>query len=240
MEMRENVRSFVRFVLESHEDVVASRQKGYSVMKDVEMAYITPAYTKDVFKQEVPDWKEALNRDTAAGRMPESDKQFFLQTYNNWKSGLAEPVDGVPIKGWGVITPSQQENLIGMNIRTVEMLARINDEGLKRIGMDGMPMKRKAEAWLSQMNDKGKFTMEMAELKAKNGQLEDTVRTLQGQVNALMKKPSYVEDVPHETSHEISAADILDDDPVARYTAKFGKPPHHRMKPESIIAALGE
>ncbi len=30
----------------------------------------------------------------------------------------------------------------------------------------------------------------------------------------------------------------LSDDPVTRYIAKYGKPPHHRMKPETIIEAL--
>lgn len=45
-----------------------------------------------------------------------------------------------------------------------------------------------------------------------------------------------------EVAPEISAADLMDDvdvsDPVAAYTAKFGKAPHHKMKPETILAAL--
>lgn len=240
LEIRQSSRSFVRFDVIAKEDKKASLEKGYTVMKDVEMVYITPPFTKDVIPKEIKAWKEQLEWQVNAGRISEEDRQHYLKAYDHWKKGLEAPLDGVPIKGWPVLSPAQQQTLIGLNIRTVEMLAALNDEGAKYIGMGAIEMKHKAQAWLAQAQDKGQVTIEMASLKAKNEQLEATVKQLQEQVQRLVSQPSpqiVTPDVPHET---ISVSDILEDDPVELYKAKFGKPPHHKMKPETILAALKE
>lgn len=39
---------------------------------------------------------------------------------------------------------------------------------------------------------------------------------------------------------EKAAVEIIEQSPAEKYEAKFGKPPHHRMKPETIEAALKE
>lgn len=240
LEIRENARSYVRFELRPKNDPVASQQKGFAVMKDVEYVLITPAYTRDVVVKEVKDWKDQIARQVAMGQMSEDDKEHYLKVYKHWKEGLEEPLDGTPIKGWALLTPAEQENLIHMHIRTVEDLAMINDEGMKRIGMGGLDMKNKARSWLAQA-DKGKASLEMARLTRENEQLKSTLETLQAQVQALMSKKEYV-DVPHETQESgISAGDLLDDDDLkAQYKAKFGTAPHHKMKPETIRQKLME
>jgi hypothetical protein len=77
-----------------------------------------------------------------------------------------------------VISPAQQSNLIAINIRTVEDLAGVNDEGVRRIGMGGGELRDKAKAWLSQMKDKGPLTQENATLRAENITLKATVESL--------------------------------------------------------------
>lgn len=239
LEIRENARSYVRFEQRPKVDVKASEERGITVMKDVEYVLITPAYTRDVIVKDVKSWKEQMERQVAQGAMPEADRDHYLKVYKHWKEGLEEPLDGTPIKGWQLLSPAQQETLIGMNVRTVEDLARMNDEGCRRFGMGGTEIKQRAMAWLAQA-DKGKASLEMAKLQGENEQLKASLEKLQAQVAALMSDKKYVEpDVPHETS--ISAGDLLDEeDLAAQYTAKFGKAPHHNMKPETIRQKLME
>ena len=47
------------------------------------------------------------------------------------------------------------------------------------------------------------------------------------------------EDEFYATEKPVEVAAVVRDI-VAEYTDKFGKPPHHKMKPESIIAKLDE
>jgi len=238
LQVRENARSYVRFELRPKVDVKQTAERGITVMRDVEFVLITPAYTRDVVVKEVKDWKAQMERQVAMGQMPEGDREHYLKVYKHWKEGLEEPLDGTPIKGWQLLSPAQQETLIGMNVRTVEDLARMNDEGCRRFGMGGVEMKQRAAAWLAQA-DKGKASMEMARLTSENEQLKASLASLQLQVKALMNKSEFV-DVPHETPG-ISASDLLDDDDLkAQYTAKFGSPPHHKMKPETIRQKLME
>ena len=130
------------------------------------------------------------------------------------------------------------EELIRMNILTVELLSNINDEGVKRIGMGAVDLKTKAKAWLAQLNDKGPLTLKVAATEKENALLKSSVETLQKQVESLMAALRVEKPVPHETA-EITADDLIDDDDIVeQYKAKFGKAPHHKMKPETIREAL--
>ncbi len=109
------------------------------------------------------------------------------------------------------------------------------------IGPGAIDLKNKAIAWLGELKDKGANTMEIAALKGENESLKGSVATLERQVKTLMEalgknEPQTLE----EQTNGINAADILEDDPRALYEKKFGKPPHHRMKTETIEAALKE
>lgn len=236
--------AYVRFERVAVEDAVASRREGHYVAKDIDYAMITPPYSKDVFKIKVDQWLKNMRQDVENGRMPQEWADRYLDAYTRWKNGQEIPLHGAPIKGWGVISPAQQETLIQMNVLTVEDLAKINDEGIKRIGMGAIDLKNKATAWLSQLHDKGPLTQEMAALKAENSLLKSNLDGLQKQVEALMAqaKTQIVQQHHEEPSEGIAVSDILDDmDTLAKqYEEKFGKPPHHRMKPETIAQALKE
>jgi len=238
---REERRPYVRFERVAVSDAAATLAAGHYVAKDVDYALITPPYSKDVFKQVVKDWFAQLDRDANAGRLPKEWIFDYRKAYKMWQEGQEMPVDGTAIKGWGVISPAQQETLIRMNIRTVEDLALVNDEGMKRIGMGALDLKNKASAWISQMKDKGATTIELAELKRQNAILEGSVESLKNQVEKLMSqldKPEVNRSIEFVESNDITAMDILDDDLNAQYEAKFGKKPHHMMKPETIRQKL--
>lgn len=239
---------FVRFERRAIEDVPASVAAGQYVAKDVDYALVTAPYSKDVFPTPVSEWFAQIKVDAAAGRFPADLIDRFQKQYGAWKSGQELPLDGTPIKGWGVISPAIQETLIAMHIQTVEEAAQMNDEALKRIGMGAVDVRNKARAWLAQMNDKGAITMQMAALQSQNTVLLSQVEVLSKQVETLLeakkieqpRREQNIQNIP--SVQAISAADILEpathEELVAAYTAKFGSPPHHRMKDETMVERL--
>jgi hypothetical protein len=232
VEIQEARPSFVRFERIAKEDKARSAAAGYYVGKDIDIALVTPAGSRDVFKQEVGPWLEQLDRDVAGERLPAKWRDHYKQSYEAWKRGEEVPLDGTPIKGWLRISPAQAETLISIGVRTVEDLAALNDEGLKRVGMGGVDLKNIAVAELQAAKDIGPVVRENAALKQKVSGLEASLSSLQAQVQVLMSTIGKPE--------EITASDVLPDDLVAQYTEKFKKPPHHRMKRETIEAALRE
>lgn len=202
--------AYVRFERVAVEDKAASLKAGHYVAKDVDFALITPPYSKDVFKIKVTQWKENMKLDVHNERLPVQWMEKYLEDYERWLTGQEIPLNGSPIKGWGVISPAHQKNLIEMNILTVEDLAGINDEGIRRIGMGGLDLKHKAKAWLSQLQDKGPLTQEIAAVKAENQLLKTTVASLEERVKDLAALvEAQKSEVPKDTV-EISADDIIE------------------------------
>lgn len=224
------------------EDKAASREQGHYVAKDVDYVHVTPPYSKDLNKFKVTDWLVQLERDARNNRIPPEWVENYKKQYRAWCEGQELPPNGSPIKGWGVISPAQQETLIRLNILTVEDLAAINDEGIRRIGMGAVDLKNKAKAWLAQLNDVGPLTQEFAAVKARNRELEASVETLARQVKALMAQQEGPGKPPAEASEEITANDLIDDrdDLAAQYKAKFGKAPHPNISIENLRMRVSE
>lgn len=200
--------AYVRFERVAVEDKPATLASGRYAAKDVDFALITPPYSRDVVRIKVSQWLLNLDQDVRNDRIPEAWADKYKEAYGRFKNGQEQPVTGTAIRGWGVISPAQQETLVRMNVLTVEDLAGINDEGMRRIGMGGVELKNKAKAWLSQLSDKGPLTEENAALKAENERLmianealTETVKALKGQIPAAV--PVVVRDP------EITADDIL-------------------------------
>ena len=245
---REERPALVRFERVAVEDKAASLQAGHYVAKDVDYALITPPYSKDVFKIKIPQWFANMQQDVANGRLPEKWERDYRDTYERWKAGQEIPLNGVPIKGWGVISPAQQETLTRLNILTVEDLAAVNDEGIRRIGMGAVELKNKAKAWLAQIKDKGPLTQEVAALKTENDVLKASVAALEKRVE-LLSRQDHAEDAVE--SSEIAASDILEEtvdvpretfpeDQVEAYRVKFGRRPHPNMNPDKLRRVLAQ
>lgn len=234
--------AFVQFERRPIEDKVASREEGRYIAKDVDFALVTPPYSKDQVVCRIDRWKDNLENNVRLGKIPKEWKDHYLRAYDAWKNGQELPLNGTPIKGWGMISPAQQEMLIHIKILTVEDLAGVNEEGQRRIGMGSIDLKNKARAWVTQNKDKGPLTQEVAALKNENAQLKASLESLQKQVDKMSQANQTIP-VIDSGVNGISATDILetpvnDVDIYKQYEEKFGKKPHHKMKPETIEAAL--
>lgn len=217
--------AYVRFERRAVEDRTKKSVDGRWPKRDVDYAKVTPPYSRDVFEQVASDWLAQMAVEVQNNRLPQNWYEGYVQAYERWKTGQEIPLNGEPIKGWGVISPAQQANLIAINILTVEDLAAVNDEGCRRIGMGAAELRDKAKAWLSQMADKGPLTQENAMLKGENIALKGENESLKARVKELSERLELVQRgemavnayaPPQPRQDGIAADDILDTPEPAR------------------------
>lgn len=237
---REERPAYVRFERRPVEDKEASLREGRYVAKDVDFALITPPYSKDCVEQKVTRWLEDLDRGVRDGRIPQQWATLWKEGYHKWQNGQEMPLHGTPILGWGVISPAQQKMLIAINCLTVEDLAQINDEGMKRVGMGGLELRNKAKNWLASVKDHGGLTIQMSALEQENAQLKASVEGLKAQVEALKgmipQQPQSLQQPYVEQG--ITASDLLDDpsdDPPAVEVKRRGRPPKSAAAADGVI-----
>lgn len=189
IDLQEARPAYVRFEKRPVEDRTATIANGHYTTRDVEMALITPPYSRDCVEKEVKDWFADLDQQVQNQRIPPRWRDGYRAQYEAWKKGEEIPVDGVPIKGWAMLSPSQQANLLIIGVRTVEDLAQMNDEGMKRYGMGALDLKTKAAAWLkTAKSGVAKVTQENAALKTKVAGLEETVQAQADAIKELTRR----------------------------------------------------
>lgn len=217
---RQDRPALVRFARRAVEDKKATLEQGKWVGKDVDFALITPPYSKDCIEIKVEQWKQNMMQDVKAGRLPQAWQEHYLKAHEAWQNGQELPPTGTPIRGWGMLSPAQQEMLIRINILTIEDLAGINDEGVRRIGMGALDLKRKASAWIQQVNDKGPLTQKMAAVEAENDSLKTQVALLTEKLDRLIASipaQAFVQAQAPRNDEAITADDILpESEPVKR------------------------
>ncbi len=196
-----------------------SEEEGRYVAVDVDMVTVRQIGAADSCVFEVKTWLQQLKQDVQSERLPREHADYYAKAYQHWKAGQEIPLEGTPIKGWPVISPAQTALLVSIGIRTVEDLAAINDEVRVRIGMGAIMLKNKAQAWLSQAQDKGPLTIQMAHVQAENEVLKLNLAKLTEQVEALQEARKAEASQPRQT--DISAEDLLSEEPKPR---RAGRP----------------
>lgn len=183
---------------------------GRRIPTDVDFVTLRQIGATDSIIFEVDRWFKQNEVEVKSQRLPMEHFQHYKKMYELWQMGQEMPIEGTPIKGWGMISPAQQEVIIRAGVRTVEDLATVNEEGQRKIGMGAVMLKNKAQAWISQLKDKGPATQEIADLKAKNEIHELNIARLKEQLELLqqdLKQKRAVEAVP---SHPLNEEDMLE------------------------------
>jgi hypothetical protein len=153
---------FVECFLHSIEDREASIREGHYVGKDVVFFRVIPAGGKLEVELDAESHLRTLRK--------RSDKHlaYYEAAYKAYKEGEEPPVSGTPIRSWPQLDPSMVKTLISLNVRTVEDLATLPDEGLNRIGMHARKLQAQALAWLEAANSAGKIAERLAALEARD------------------------------------------------------------------------
>lgn len=187
--------AYVRFEKRPIENRTLSMSKGHYVTTDVDFAIITPTGSKDTVIRRVDEWFVYLDQQVVEERVPPEWVEKYKMAYEKFKKGEEIPLDGTAIKGWPVLSPAQQQNLIALGIRTVEDLAQINQEAIARIGMGAMALKEKAKNWLEAANNVGKLAERMTAFELQLGEMSERNRTLEDQNRLLRQKLEEVQQV---------------------------------------------
>lgn len=181
---------YVVFERRAVEDRTASISKGHYVSKDVDFAVITRPGSRDSLDEEAVVWLAKLRERSKTNQVPPNWFEAFSAAYKAWKDGEEVPTDGTPIKGWPVLSPAAQKELIHVGIRTVEDLAQMPENELTVLGTGALSMKQKAIAWLQAAEGSGKIAEQMAALTAKIGDLTTLVQTQAAELDRLRKEDS--------------------------------------------------
>lgn len=187
IDLQKEMPAWVRFEMRGVEDREATIKNGHYTERDVEFALITPPYSKDCNEKEVTAWLSELADNLRQNRISQGWHDGYVAKYKAWKSGQEIPEDGIPIKGWTMISPAVQSNLLAINVRTVEALAKMNDEGMKRYGMGALDLKNRAIAWLKAAKNIAPVAQENAALKTEVEGLKEQVKQVM-EANAELKR----------------------------------------------------
>jgi len=195
---------------------VQSQKEGRYIARDVDMVTVRQIGATDSVVFEVDGWLAQNKIEVSNGRLPKEHADLYATSYERWKSGQEIPLEGTPIKTWPVISPAQVEALVRVGLRTVEDLASLNDEGLRKIGMGAVELRQKAKAWMAAAQDKGKLTQDMTALQRTNEQLHNTVATLTAKMEALQAEMKSTKKTKgrkrtEEPESDISASDLIDE-----------------------------
>jgi len=223
--------AYVRFEKRAVKDNEASLKAGHYVSKDVDWVMVTPPYSKDCYENKALLWLNQAEENANSGRIPRKHFESWKQAYEAWKRDEEPPLDGTSIKDWNALSPAQCKNILSSGCRTIEDLAQINDEGMRRLGMGAVDLKKKAVTWLQAAKDHGPLINQVSQLQKENEQLKGSLDALQEQVRLLTAQ---------QGSKWDAIPDIQGKTPIERYIEKYGKKPHHKMKPETILQKLEE
>lgn len=210
MHIREDLMPYVRFERVAVEDKQESLRAGQYMAKDIDYALITPQGSTDVLKYKVTSWFAQMETETRTSppRLPMEWFERYKKSYDLWLLGQEIPLEGTAIRGWGMISPAQKENLIKINIRTVEDLANCNEEAMRRIGMGALDLKNRAIGWLKSLNSSGNISQIFAEIQRENEELRKTVESLTAKMAELSKRSRKPRPDPDNViSHDFTGTD---------------------------------
>lgn len=176
-------RSFhIEFELRPVENRNQTIKQGTPIFDDVEYAIITmpggqTRVDKEITPELLDEWQHGKGRNDPV--------PFAVVQYDAWKSGLEVPVNGIDLKNWPGVTPAQLKTCQGAHILTVEDLASINADGLRKLGMGGVALHEKAKAFLGSA-ETNKNSEAIADLTLKLNDAMDAINSKDDQIGVLM------------------------------------------------------
>ncbi len=151
--------AFPLFYMEPVELIAQSKAEGRPVFRETEFVKVMLPGFKDISVHKV---------------RPE-DIERWPEYYRKFKEGNnTETIIGTPIKEWNGIRPSQAAACKTLNVLSVEALASLPDQALRKLGPDCYELQKRARDFLSSANSSSRIT----ELEKKLEEALNTIETL--------------------------------------------------------------
>ncbi len=188
---------YVTFETRAVEDRTAAIENGHYTTRDEVYAIVTPQGSKDKIEKVAETWLNDIETASREERFPAEWVRAYRGAFQDYLAGRETPLEGTPVLGWQLASPSQQNNVIAANIRTVEDLAVANESSLNAIGMGARALKEKAISWLASAGDTGKVAAQNEALRKAQEDLTEQVTGLTAQLKAANAK---IEKLEKETA----------------------------------------
>lgn len=179
IELQKKVQPHVSFETRPVEDRNATEREGRRIYNDVDFVLIRPPGGKDEVIHIAQEWLKNKRRDALAGRFDLEWVELYEKAYSRWKQGQEMPVSGTPLKMCPSFSPAEVENCVSLNIRTLEELATLSEEGIGRLGMGGRLLKERAINLLKAAENGGKAAMQIEALQVENAELRARLEALE-------------------------------------------------------------
>ena len=134
--------------------------------EDSEIVTITPmGDNKTQVIKEVPDWMSHLEERHHHHMISDDYLNLCKKSYKAWQENREAPINGTPVDQCASLSPAEVEMVKHANIRSIEDLAAINDEGLQAIGMGARKLKEKAKAYVDSIESRSATSERMESLQ---------------------------------------------------------------------------
>jgi hypothetical protein len=156
-----------------------SEKAGRPIFKTVTHIHIITPGEKD-------DHDEEVKFENDEARERGIDKKGYIKDYpKEWDAYTRKqeaPIEGTPIDQWPnpALDAARVAGLQALNIRTVEQLAELSDNGLTQVGMGARKLQNQAKTWLKAAEG----AAVQNELVAINQKLENEIASLKAQFRA--------------------------------------------------------
>ena len=185
--LKDSDKPFVKWDTQTIEDHARTQEDGLPRYKDQHYAICSHAGGKGNTIMKADAFLKHMAQEAKQGRANPMWVQEWKADYDLYKLGQEIPVHGTPIRGWTMISGARQEELIRMNITTVEALSTLTDEGMQNVGMMAVELKRRAQAWLAQ-DEKAGSAQKLKDAQRRCDELEKTVASMEVKLTELGKQ----------------------------------------------------
>lgn len=123
-------------------------------------------YDEEFVTIRIPGMRDEINRP-----VEDKDRQRWPRQYEQFKKGVEQKLDGVPISEFTTASASEQATLKQMGVHTVEQCAGLGDDICQKVGFFGL--KRKAVEFLKARKDIGHTAVLLAKIAELEKKIED-------------------------------------------------------------------
>lgn len=216
----------------------ASRAAGRPIFTDLEVCDIFfAANTKTKATFPAHDLEPNATREAAErGEGHVTYAMLYNEQYKAFKNGEVQSMAGTPLSEAPFLTEGKRRELKALNVHTVEALAALGGNALKQIGMSGLDLKTKAQAYLDNAAGSADMTAMAGEIAALRAQLDEERSLREEFTQARQPAPAPVVD-PVDTVD----FDAMSDEDLKVYIAEqTGSRPKGNPNHDTLVAAAKE
>jgi hypothetical protein len=129
--------------------------------------------------------------------MHEQDKYRFPERWRAFEAGHGDVMEGTPLAAWGLVTPSQIEELAYFRVRTVEQLASLSDSGAQNIGPI-LKLREAARDFVQRTEGNAPFL----QLQAQAEKQQEEIEALKVSAKAAREKDAEIEDLRRQIAEQ--------------------------------------